>query len=172
MPTHSMQSLSVAQPVDSSQFLTWKSYVILSCENSRGLFPFRDHLLNWWTKVISALIPENITVYLFQKQNVHLSWSIISYFWANFLFVTKHFPQFHNDTHFRQWLLMLNFVKSFCKWKQITFSFYPLSIVTYACPFKGIYDVVSYTFLLWKWHCFPHYIVYMFSGSIFIFNFH
>lgn len=42
------------------------SYVIFKFENSRGLFPFTVYLLKCWTKLLSALIPENLTVYLFQ----------------------------------------------------------------------------------------------------------
>lgn len=63
-------------------------------------FLFTDHLLNCSTKVTPALIPENLTVYLFQKESVFLSLPFIFYFGANFLCVTKHFLQFQSDTFF------------------------------------------------------------------------
>ena len=53
-----------------------------------------------WTKVVSAMVSENLTVYLFQEENVHLSLSFISYLWANFLFLIIHFPQFYSDRIF------------------------------------------------------------------------
>lgn len=49
---------------------------------------------------MSALIPENLTLCLFQQENVHLSLPLTSYFRANFLFVTKHIPQFQSGTIF------------------------------------------------------------------------
>lgn len=89
LPTHSI-----------SQFLTWQGFVIFISEDSRRPVPFTDRLLKCRTKVLPAPNPENLSVYLFRHENVHGSLPFISYFWANFLFVTKHFPQFPSDTIF------------------------------------------------------------------------
>lgn len=170
LPTHSMQSLySLACWQLTFSYL--KELCNLRCENSRGLFPFIDHLLKCWTKVISALIPETLTVYFFQQENVHLSLPFISYFWANFLFVTKHFPQFHMTHLFPNGFWCRTLLKAFASGNRLHFHFIlypqshmhvPLREYMMWSALASIYgnDIAFLT------------IVYMSSGPNFIFRFH
>lgn len=119
------------------------------------LFTDQENLLNCWTKVIPALIPVNLTIYFFQKENVHLSLPFIFYFRDNFLCVTKHFLQFQIDTFFFAMAFDAKHCSHLLKIKiDYIFSLsFIHSMNTY--PSKRIHNAVNYSFPLCKWHYFP-----------------